>query len=66
MSFSKPAMTDGWEVVHGGCEQDLVNMSQKDLLLMKPAKYIDIETGAPIPMSRCLYECQELDNTVKK
>ena len=66
MSFSKPAMTDGWEVIHGGCGQDLVNMSQKDLLLMKPAKYIDIETGDPIPMSRCLYACQELDKTVKK
>ena len=60
-------MTDGWDMAgHVGCEHDLVNMSQKDLLMLKPAMYNDIETGAPIPMSRCLWECQELDKVVKK
>ena len=41
-------------------------MPQTDHLLAKPAKYIDIATGSPISMSRCLYECQELDKVVKK
>ena len=66
MSFSKPAMTDGCGMaVHGGCEQDFVPRYQKEFL-MKPARYIDIQTGALIPMERCLYECQELDKVVKK
>ena len=49
-----------------GIEDEVANMSQKEQLALSPAYYFDIATGEPIPNARCLYECQELDKTVKK
>ena len=69
MSFSKPAMTAAQALCgHDGCGDvdNIVDMSSPQVRLMcEPARYHDILTGEAIPMSRCLYECQELDKTVK-
>ena len=73
---AKPAMSgsqacdgisqDSWGVAgHVGIEHEVANMSPKEQLMSSPAHFIDIATGEPIPNARCLYECQELDKTVK-
>ena len=68
---AKPAMPgshagsidqESWiEAGHAGIEDEAANMSQKELLALSPAHFIDIATGEPIPNSRCLYICRELE-----
>ena len=64
---AKPAMPgsqagsisqDSWQSVGWN---EAATMYQKEQLALVPAHYIDIETGEPIPNSRCLHICKELD-----
>ena len=69
---AKPAMSgsqagdglsqDSWDVEgHVGIEDEVANMSQKEQLMLSPAKFMDIATGEPITNDRCFQICQELD-----
>ena len=65
---AKPAMSgsqagsfvslDSWQSV---AWNEAATMWQMGQLALVPAHYIDIETGEPIPNSRCLHICKELD-----